>query len=163
MIERMRAWWAARAPRERAVLGVGGAALALAALWAYVWVPIAEDRARLAAALPGLRAQAAALALEAAEVERLRTAARGRGAASPAAIEDALKAAGFGAAFTGVAPLGEGRVQVNLRAVPFDELARALAALGERQGVAVESLALRAAGDGRVQVESLVLRTARGG
>lgn len=163
MIERLREWWTARAPRERAVFGIGGAALAVAALWAYAWVPIADERARLAAAMPGLRAQAAAVAREAAEVERLRAAARSRAAASPAAIEEALKAAGFGAALAGVAPLGEGRVQVNLRAVPFDDLARALAAVGERHGVAVESVALRAAGAGKVQVESLVLRTARGG
>ena len=52
---------------------------------------------------------------------------------------------------------------MNLRTVPFDELVRALAALAENQGVAVESVALKAAGEGKVQVESLVLRAARGG
>lgn len=145
------------------MLATGGAALLIAALWAYVWVPIADDRARLATVMPALRVQADLLVRESAEVERLRAAARARGAVPPAAIEDALKSAGFGDAFTGVAPLGEGRVQVNLRAVSFDELVRALAALGERHGVAVESVALKAAGEGKVQVESLVLRAARGG
>lgn len=163
MIERAREWWRSRAPRERAVLGIGATALLLAAVWAYVWVPIADDRARLAGALPGLRVQTEALVRESAEVDRLRAAARGRGAVPQGAIEDAMKSAGFGDAYTGVAALGEGRVQVNLRAVPFDELVRSLAELGESHGVAVESVALRAAGEGKVQVESLVLRAARGG
>jgi general secretion pathway protein M len=163
VIARAREWWQARAPRERRVLGLGAAALAVAALWAYVWLPIQSERARLAATAPALRVQAAETVRESAEVERLRAAARSRGTVPQAAIDDALKAAGFGEAYAGLASLGEGRVQVNLRTVPFDELVRTLAALAERHGVAVESAALRAAGDGKVQVESLVLRAARGG
>ena len=163
MIGRMREWWRARAPRERLVYGVGASALLIASLWAYVWLPLQSDRERLAAALPKLRAQAAETVRESAEVERLRTAARGRGAVPQGAIEDVMKAAGFGDSYAGVSPLGEGRVQVNLRTVPFDELVRALVSLGEGQGVTVESVALKAVGEGKVQVESLVLRTARGG
>jgi general secretion pathway protein M len=164
VIARTREWWEARAPRERLVFGVGAAALLVASLWAYVWAPVQTDRARLAVAVPQLKAQAEETVRESAEVERLRTAARGRGAVPPAAIDAAMKAAGFGDAYAGVAPLGEGRIQVNLRTVPFDELVRTLGALGEAHGVAVESAALRAAGEGRVQVESLVLALpARGG
>jgi general secretion pathway protein M len=163
VIERARDWWQARVPRERLVIGIGAGALAVASLWAYVWLPVQDGRARLAAEAPQLRAQAAETAREAAEVERLRAVARGRGAVPQGAIDDAMKAAGFGDAYAGLAPLGAGRVQVNLRTVPFDELVRTLAALGESHGVAVESVALRAAGEGRVQVESLVLRAGRAG
>jgi general secretion pathway protein M len=162
VIGRTREWWEARAPRERLVFGVGAAALLVASLWAYVWAPVQSDRARLAVAVPQLRARALETVRESAEVERLRAAARGRGAVPQAAIDAAM--AGFGDAYAGVAPLGEGRIQVQLRTVPFDELVRTLGALGEAHGVAVESAALRAAGDGRVQVESLVLALpARGG
>jgi type II secretory pathway component PulM len=163
MIERAREWWRARAPRERLVYAIGAGALAVASVWAYVWLPVQDDRARLAAAVPKLKEQAAETMREAAEVERLRAAVRGRGAVPQGAIEDAMKAAGFGDAYAGVSSLGEGRVQVNLRTVPFDELVRTLAALGENHGVAVETAALKAAGEGKVQVESLVLRAARGG
>jgi len=163
VIERVREWWRARAPRERLVYGVGACALLIASVWAYVWLPLQDERTRLAAALPKLRAQAAEVAHESAEVDRLRAAGRKRGAVPQGAIEEAMRAAGFGESYGGISPLGEGRVQVNLRTVPFDELVRALAALGESQGVTVESVALRAAGEGKVQVESLVLRTARGG
>lgn len=163
MIERAREWWLARAPRERLVYGLGAGALVVASLWAYVWLPVQSDRVRLAVAVPKLRAQMAETVRESAEVERLRAAARGRGAVPQGAIEEAMKAAGFGDAYAGVSSLGEGRVQVNLRAVPFDQLMRTLAALGESHGVAVESAALKAAGEGRVQVELLVLRAARRG
>jgi type II secretory pathway component PulM len=163
VIERAREWWRARAPRERLVYGLGAGALVVASLWAYVWLPVQNDRAQLAVAVPKLRAQMAETVRESAEVERLRAAARGRGAVPQGAIEEAMKAAGFGDAYAGVSSLGEGRVQVNLRAVPFDQLMRTLAALGESHGIAVESAALKAAGEGRVQVELLVLRAARRG
>jgi len=161
VIAGVREWWRARASRERLVYGAGGAALLVASLWAYVWLPVQTDRARLAVALPRLKVQALETSREAAEVARLRAAARGRGAVPQAAVEETIKAAGFGDAYAGLAPLGEGRVQVNLRTVGFDDLVRTLAALGEAHGVAVESVALRAAGEGRVQVESLVLRYRR--
>jgi general secretion pathway protein M len=166
VIERLLEWWRARAPRERAVIAAATAALAVAALWAYLWVPIETDRARLVEALPRLRAAARELGREAAEVERLRAAVRARGqvAAPQAGIEQTLKAAGLGDGYAGVTVLGDGRVQVNLRAVPFDALARVVAQLAEAQGLAVETIALKASGEpGKVQVETLVLRTARGG
>ncbi len=166
MIEHLREWWRARAPRERAVIAGAGAALALALLWAYVWVPIEADRARLVEALPRLRAAAQEVAHEAAEVERLRAAVRARGgiAAPQAAIEDTLKASGLGDGYAGITALGDGRVQVNLRAVPFDALARVVAQLAAEQGLAVERIALKASGEpGKVEVETLVLRAAHGG
>ena len=109
MIERAREWWRARAPRERLVYGLGAGALVAASLWAYVWLPVQGDRARLATAVPKLRAQAAETTRESAEVEHLRAAARGRGAVPQGAIEDAMKAAGFGDAYGGVSSLGESR------------------------------------------------------
>lgn len=163
MLERWREWWQGRNTRERALIVMGGAALAVALLWAYVWVPLEADRVRLVAALPTLRAQAQQLALQAADVERLRAAARTRGGAAPSqpAIEETLKAAGLGAGVTGVAMLGSGRVQVNLGVVSFDALVRAIAQLAESHGLAVETIALKATGEpGRVRVETLVLQGA---
>jgi general secretion pathway protein M len=163
MLERWREWWQGRNARERALIAAGAGALAAALLWAYAWVPLAADRARLVGELPKLRTQAQQFVLEAAEVERLRAAARARGAepASQAAIEQTLTGAGLrGAA---VAVQGGGRVQVNLGVVPFDALVRAIAQLAEQHGLAVESIALKAAGEpGKLRVEALVLQGARG-
>jgi type II secretory pathway component PulM len=53
-------------------------------------------------------------------------------------------------------------VQVNLGVVPFDALVRAIAQLAETHGLAVENIALKAAGEpGKVRVETLVLQGAR--
>jgi general secretion pathway protein M len=166
MIGQLREWWRARNARERWLIGGGGALVMVAVLWAYVWAPIAAERARLIASLPALRVQAQHVAEQAAEVERLRTAARSRAESGPPqrAIEDAMKAAGFGEGFAGVAALGGGRFQVNLGVVPFDALLRVVAQLAERHGLAVETIALKAANEaGKVRVESLVLQGARSG
>jgi general secretion pathway protein M len=160
-METLKALWTAREPRERALIAGGLAALAIAALWAYVWDPIATERARLAASLPALRAEAQALVEQGIEAQRLRTAARARPktGAPEAAIAEAARAAGLADAAAGVTSMGDGRVQVALKPVPFDALVRLLAQLAESQALVVESIAVKAAAEpGRVQVENLVLR-----
>lgn len=152
-------------PRERAIIAVGGGALALAILWAYVWDPIAAERTRLVEVVPRLRMQAVQVAAQGAEVDQLRAAVRARGPAPApqAAVEETMKATGLGGALGEVTSVGEGRVQVALRPVVFDALVRALAQLAESHGMAVDTIAIKAAGEpGKVQVENLVLRTARG-
>ena len=166
MIEQLREWWTERDARERWLIGGGVAVLAMSALWAYVWMPIASERARLVASLPELRVQAQQVAQQAAEVERLRIATRSRKQSGPPqrAIEEAMKAAGFAEGFAGVAALGGGRFQVNLSVVPFDALLRVVAQLAETHGLAVEKMALRSTNEpGRVRVESLVLQGAQSG
>lgn len=161
-MQALRDLWRAREPRERLVLAVGLGMLVVAALWAYVWEPIARDRARLATALPQLRAQARVVAAQGAEVERLRSAARARGApvTPEAAIGAAAAALGLGEAIGAVSALGEGRVQVAVKPVAFDALVRLLGELGAQHGHAVETLVVRAAPErGRVHVETLILRT----
>jgi type II secretory pathway component PulM len=166
MIGRLREAWQARSARERGTIAIGVGALIVAALWAYVWVPIEADRARLVRALPTLRAQAEQLVRDSAEVERLRSAARSRGSASAPqrAVEDAMRAGGLGEGYSGVAALGEDRIQVNLGVVPFDALVRVITQLAETHGLAVETIAVKATGEsGKVRVETLVLQGPRNG
>ena len=161
-MEHLRELWRAREPRERLVIAAGLGALLLAALWAYAWEPISSDRARLAAALPKLRAQSQQIATQGAEVERLRNAARSRGAptAPDAAVTEAAQSLGLGETIGAVTSLGEGRIQIAVKPVAFDALMQLLGELGAAHGLALESLAVRAVPErGRVQVESLVLRT----
>jgi len=165
-VQALREWWVALAPRERAIIAVSVCVLALAILWAYVWQPISAERTRLIAAMPRLRAQADQVAQQGAEVDQLRSAVRARGPGSPpqSAVEQTMKAGGLASAFAGVSTLGEGRVQVSLRPVAFDDLVDALTELAEKHGLAVDSIALKAAGEpGKVQVDNLVLRGARSG
>ena len=165
-MEALRELWNAREPRERRVIAAGLGALLVAVLWAYVWEPISTDRERLVATLPKLRAQAQQVATQGAEVERLRNAARSRGtpSAPDAAIGAAAKSLGLGEAIGTVTALGEGRLQVAVKPVAFDALVRFLGELAAAQGLAVESLVVRVAPEpGRVQVETLVLRTGAAG
>jgi general secretion pathway protein M len=165
-VEALRELWNAREPRERVVIAAGLGALLLAVLWAYAWEPIATDRVRLVAALPQLRAQAQQIATQGTEVERLRNAARSRGPASApdAAIGATAKSLGLGDAIGTVTTLGEGRIQIAVKPVAFDALVRLLGELGAAHSLAVESLVVRAAPEpGRVQVETLVLRTGAAG
>ena len=166
MNQALREWWNARDKREQVFIAGGVAALLLAAGWAYLWAPLATDRARLIDSVPRLRAQAQLVAAQSAEAEGLRAAARGRPAmrAPQAVVEEAFRSAGFAEALAGVKPLGEGRVQVTVQPVSFDGLVRVIAQLGESHGLAVESVALKAASEpGKVLVETFVLRAPRGG
>jgi len=163
VIETVREWWRARAPRERQILAAGASALGAAAFWAYVWLPVETGRAQLAETLPRLRLAAQQVARDAAEVDRLSAAARARtGGAPQAAVGEAM--ARFGQSYAGVTALADGRLQISLKAVAFDALVQVLAELGEAHGLAVESIAIKASGEpGTVRVEQLVLRAGRSG
>ncbi len=75
------AWWTARSPRERAIVGWAGAAVAVLLVFVLAWLPLERDRGRIAVDLPALRASVAEMRVQAAEVQALR-ALPPRGAAS---------------------------------------------------------------------------------
>ena len=66
------AWWVARSARERAVIGWAGAAIAVLLVFVLAWLPLERARGRIAAELPALRASAAEMRAQAAEVQALR-------------------------------------------------------------------------------------------
>lgn len=66
------AWWIARSPRERAVVGWSGAAIAVLLVLVLGWLPLERARGRIAGELPALRASAAEMRAQAAEVRALR-------------------------------------------------------------------------------------------
>ncbi len=81
------AFWTARSPRERAVIGwVRRGRRGRCSSFAFVWLPLERDRTRLAAALPQLRASVAEMRAQADEARALRAMpARAPGAATPLA------------------------------------------------------------------------------
>ena len=72
MRESFQRFWLDRTPRERRVTTIGVVALALAFTYAYLWLPIVRERARLIADLPQLRTQVQKMRADALLVERLR-------------------------------------------------------------------------------------------
>lgn len=163
-MEAFKAYWAARAPRERMMLAGGMAAAIILLLYVLVWDPIQTSRARLATELPKLRAQAAQLRLDAEQAEGLRGRIKSNdsGRPLPSVIDTSAKAAGLRDSIKQIQSLSNDRTQINLSNVGFDALVQWLAGLGASDGIAVETMNASAASQsGRVQVESLVVRSAR--
>ncbi|GHD57334.1 type II secretion system protein GspM [Jeongeupia chitinilytica] len=60
-LQPLQTWWRGREPRERRALSIGGAALAVAVLYAGIWQPVSQSSARLSRQLPELQASLAEL------------------------------------------------------------------------------------------------------
>jgi general secretion pathway protein M len=165
----MSAWWRGLAARERAVLAIGGAIVALLLAWALVWDPLSTQRARLEAevrqaeadlvwmreAVPRLaarRAQGGALGADRA------------GRSLPALADASLREAGLGAHLKRLEPLGEGRVSLSFEGVGFDPWILWLEAFAPRYGIRVEELVVdRAAGPGMVDARVVLVDSRSGG
>jgi general secretion pathway protein M len=70
--QRLREFWNERAPRERALLAGGALAVALVALYLFLWQPGLAASRRLSATLPKLRAQAELMRAQQSEIAALR-------------------------------------------------------------------------------------------
>lgn len=154
----MKTWWLSLAARERRLLGFGAAVLAAAALYAGVWSPLDDERARLRTATAAARAdlawmRAAAARLDAAPVARAAGAAGAAGAVAgplPRRLEQSAQAAGISASLRQLDAGADGRLAVRFEAVAFDALLPWLETLAA-QGVRVVQFDIeREPGAGRV-------------
>ncbi|WP_321923933.1 type II secretion system protein M [Burkholderia sp. BCC1998] len=84
-------FWGERTPRERTLLGWGGAVLAVAIAYSVLWSPAEEGRARIRRALPTMRQELAQMTAQANEAKSLTAAAQGV-APTGLALKDALTA-----------------------------------------------------------------------
>ena len=66
-----RARWQLLDTRLQRMVLVGGGALLLALLWAYIWLPASRGRAQLAERIPVMSAQLAAMLVQAEEIRRI--------------------------------------------------------------------------------------------
>lgn len=162
-MEALKSYWAAREPRERLMLAGGGVAAIVLLLYMLVWDPIQTSRARLAVEVPRLREQAAQFREDAEQVQALRGRMKsGDAQPLPALLENSAKAAGVRESIKQIQTLSDDRAQINMTNVGFDPLVRWLAALGASEGISVETInASRGGQSGRVQVDSMVVRSPR--
>lgn len=160
--DKIRVFWHARQPSEKVWLA-GGALVVLAMLfYVYLLMPVQAERKRLANNMPQLRASAAALTQNAAEVKRLQ--------ATPSVlsakdvrqqITETSRAGGIADKISEIVIVNPQRARVILNAVPFDALIRWLNHLQTQAGLRVESLELNAlAQPGQVAVD-VTLQAAR--
>lgn len=120
MMTRLRSRWQAATPRER-VLVYAAAALLAVALYAWLLQAAGSARARLTATVATLRADAARLDLQAAEMARLRS----LPAIAPAAtdlrtqVQNQADGAGLSRALLGITVIDPNQVQVAYGSVGF--------------------------------------------
>lgn len=160
-------WWQARAPREKALLGLAAFALLGAALFSAL-APRLEERRRLVAELPQLRADLGWMEARVAVVRRLRAAAgeaasAGLGAGpgvSAAGVEEVLRALGLREQVSGLRPSGEqGGLAVVFNEVAFSDLALFVSRLqAAGQGRVVSAQVNRLEGQSGAVSASLTLR-----
>ena len=161
------AWWQARAPREKGLLGAVAVALVGAALFSAL-TPRLEERRRLAAELPQLRADLGWMEARVAVVRRLRAAAgeaasAGLGAGpgvSAAGVEEVLRALGLREQVSGLRPGGEqGGLAIVFNEVAFSDLALFVSRLqAAGQGRVVSAQVNRLEGQSGAVSASLILR-----
>lgn len=139
-------FWSERAPRERRILTIGVAFLAVLALYFILVYPAASGVERLQRLLPQARVQAAELESLAAEAKRLRAlppAAAPGGADARGALGASLEAAGLQASHN--VPLANGDVHLSFANVPFSKWATWLAGAERTLGLHTVAVTVKAA------------------
>jgi general secretion pathway protein M len=128
-------------PRERAMLLVGGAILAVVILYLAIWEPLVKAHHRNAEALDASRALAVQIETAASLAQGSRSGAVDRSAALLSVIDQTSRSGTLGKAPTRVQPEGSGEreVKVWFDDVPFDNCVRWLTELQTRYAIQVTS------------------------
>lgn len=161
------AWWQARAPKEKRLLGAAAIALLGATLFSAL-APRLEERRRLAAELPRLRADLAWMEAQVAVVNRLRAAVgeaasaelRAGPGVSAAGVEEVLRALGLREQVSGLRAGGEqGGLAIAFNEVAFSDLALFVSRLqAAGQGRVINAQVNRLEGRSGAVSASLTLR-----
>ena len=154
-------FWGERNTRERIVLAVGSTVLGLGLLYAYGWMPVRSEVARLTERLPELRAGAAQMREEAAEIGSLRKRTIGDPAGGVlSAIEQSSSAAGLRDKIGELASTDPAHVRITSASMPFDQWVSWLAQLQAQFGVRVESARVDALPEpGLVRIQAVLTKS----
>jgi len=120
-------WWQKQSERDRNVLAVGAAIVALLLAWAFVWYPLARARAQLESRVDHERMDLAWMRQAGGELQELRAkGARGKidrqGKSLFALADVTARGAGLGTALKRVEPTGPRSVRASFEAANFDAL-----------------------------------------
>ena len=154
MSEALKASWADRTGRERAVITFASILGVLTLAYAYIWLPVSRERDRLVVRVPELRAQAQAMESDARELPKLK--------ALPSvelrtAIQQANAASRIPDTAVEVAQRDSTKVRIALAFPKSDDAFVWLARLQGVPGVRLESIRLvSTAGGDRVRVEAVL-------
>ena len=143
-LARMRAFWAGRSIRERAILGMGFAVVLFGLGYGLIVDPLIKANRKMAASLPKQRAELRLIRAQVSEVERLRSKSKNAaksGSSLIHTIESAAAAHGAREAMGSLSPLSADRVRVTAGPMAVTVWLAWFADL-EQQGVTVASLRL---------------------
>ena len=120
-------WWQKQSERDRRVLAIGAAVVALLLAWAFVWYPLARARAQLESRVEHERADLAWMSQASGEVQVLRAkGAHGQvdrqGKSLFALADVTARGAGLATALKRVEPTGPKSVRASFEAANFDAL-----------------------------------------
>jgi len=120
-------WWQKQSERDRNVLAVGAAIVALLLAWAFVWYPLARARAQLESRVENERVDLAWMRQTGGELQELRAkGARGKvdrqGKSLFALADVTARGAGLATALKRVEPTGPRSVRASFEAANFDAL-----------------------------------------
>jgi len=151
-------FWSERNTRERLVLSIGSTVLALSLLYAYVWLPIRNDVDHLNRTLPELRAAAAQMRAEAAEIGTLKS----RSVSVPAggalgAVEQSAATQGLRDRIQELGATDQNHVRMSSDSLPFDAWVGWLNLLQAQSGIRIESANVEATPDaGKVKAQAVL-------
>jgi general secretion pathway protein M len=161
-VERLRAGWAALAPREQRVLGAGAIVLALAVLYLGAWEPLVAAQRERQASLEDARALAGLIEQLAVETQRGRGTGGGTAGAGQsllAVVDQSRRASALTKPPSRLQPEGDAMVRIWLEDVPFEALLRWLGDLQLRYGVRVDTADIeRESGPGLVNARITLVR-----
>ncbi len=155
-------FWHGLNARERRTVSLGSAVLLAGLGYAFVWQPLAHDRVRLRADLPGLRAQAAQFQSARAEAQHLKAIA----VVTPSAqtglqqvLEESAAAAGLQKAVARIVPESADRATLTLNNANFDKWVEWQAQLQTTHHIRLESCVIETlAQTGLVKIQAVVVR-----
>lgn len=163
MKEQLLQYWRSRSARDRQIIATIAAVVIVALLYAYLWLPMNEARARLRAELPKLRSAAEQMELQAREIQQLKAmpVPVASGAAQDVIVR-AAERAGMKGDLTQVTSLSTERIQVTLNAVSFDRWIDWSRALASESALRIESAQVSASGEpGMVKVQAVLALPAK--
>lgn len=136
--------WHDRAPRERRIVAISATLVVIAIAYAYLWLPVAQERERLIAQVPRLRADARQMRADARDLETARAAIK----TAPVDLKTALAGLTAGPRFGRMTPQisaeGNGRVRVVFASVPAEDWLAWISALSVEHGIRVETARVEA-------------------
>lgn len=143
----IRTWWDGLQVRERRLLGVGAAVVAVLLGWALVWYPLAHARADLDKRVARQREDMAWMRQAAGEARELRAQgthgrAERQGKSLLALADVSARSAGLSGALKRVEPAGGKSVRLSFEVADFDALMNWLDALARDYGVQATDLSV---------------------